>query len=173
MSPLVRLCPYGFWGVGEITSGQLSEDSCQLECPDCYNGGVCNEDLGECICAPGFRGEECEEICPQAGRWGQDCELRLVNWSNQNFPKKTNFLSKIKMFVKNQNVCQKIKFLSSIYNFVKIEIFCHNSQLWNLKFSGVTTKISSISLHVVEKCFASSIHTVAPVALVIAVLTVP
>lgn len=73
--PIVRRCPDGFWWIGEIIDGVWNDNSCTNECPDCYNGGVCNEDLGECICAPGFMGETCEEIC-QNGFWGRECQLR-------------------------------------------------------------------------------------------------
>ena len=39
-----------------ISLSKLNSDtelSCTNECPKCYNGGVCSEYTGECICAPG------------------------------------------------------------------------------------------------------------------------
>ena len=34
--------------------------SCHNDCPICYNGGICDDVLGHCICAPGFSGINCE-----------------------------------------------------------------------------------------------------------------
>ena len=35
--------------------------SCADDCPVCYNGGVCDDVSGQCICAPGFSGTVCEK----------------------------------------------------------------------------------------------------------------
>ncbi|XP_077862006.1 LOW QUALITY PROTEIN: receptor-type tyrosine-protein phosphatase T-like [Saccoglossus kowalevskii] len=48
MRLIVRRCPNGKYG-----------DTCLLNCPKCYNGGICNSDTGKCICPPGFTGSQC------------------------------------------------------------------------------------------------------------------
>ncbi|XP_072041261.1 tyrosine-protein kinase receptor Tie-1-like [Amphiura filiformis] len=60
---IVRACEAGRWG-----------DSCQFDCPHCYNGGICHERSGECVCAPGFSGDLCKQIHGQ-NHWGQDGQL--------------------------------------------------------------------------------------------------
>ncbi|XP_078664585.1 uncharacterized protein LOC144907419 isoform X1 [Branchiostoma floridae x Branchiostoma belcheri] len=59
---IVTRCPDGLWGPG-----------CDQTCPKCYNGGVCHEDLGECICPPGFKGPTCETGCG-GNSFGRDCQ---------------------------------------------------------------------------------------------------
>ncbi|XP_077868249.1 uncharacterized protein LOC102809276 [Saccoglossus kowalevskii] len=44
-----------------------------LNCPTCYNGGICNAYTGECICPPGFTGSNCNTGCQNRGTWGQNC----------------------------------------------------------------------------------------------------
>ncbi|XP_038066650.1 receptor-type tyrosine-protein phosphatase delta-like [Patiria miniata] len=34
--------------------------SCNSYCPVCFNGGVCDDKSGDCICPPGFSGQFCE-----------------------------------------------------------------------------------------------------------------
>uniref|UniRef100_A0A8C5INA5 receptor protein-tyrosine kinase n=1 Tax=Junco hyemalis TaxID=40217 RepID=A0A8C5INA5_JUNHY len=46
---IVRACPAKKWG-----------PSCDKDCPDCLNGGICHDHVGECICPPGFMGTRCE-----------------------------------------------------------------------------------------------------------------
>ncbi|XP_022097258.1 tyrosine-protein kinase receptor Tie-1-like [Acanthaster planci] len=41
----------------------------------CYNGGVCDDKAGKCICPPGFKGPNCVTACP-AYSFGWDCEFR-------------------------------------------------------------------------------------------------
>lgn len=48
-SALSAACPAKKWG-----------PSCEKDCPDCLNGGICHEHVGECICPPGFMGTRCE-----------------------------------------------------------------------------------------------------------------
>eukprot|EP00057_Strongylocentrotus_purpuratus_P031007 XP_783327.2 PREDICTED: receptor-type tyrosine-protein phosphatase F [Strongylocentrotus purpuratus] len=45
---IVRGCPAGFWGRG-----------CDQDCPNCLNGGICDDVTGECVCPPGFTGQLC------------------------------------------------------------------------------------------------------------------
>ncbi|XP_066269326.1 angiopoietin-1 receptor-like [Branchiostoma lanceolatum] len=46
---IVRGCPTNKWG-----------QNCEEDCPACYNGGQCDHNTGECACAPGFMGNNCE-----------------------------------------------------------------------------------------------------------------
>ncbi|XP_075037813.1 tyrosine-protein kinase receptor Tie-1 isoform X2 [Mixophyes fleayi] len=59
---IVRGCPADKWG-----------PSCQKDCLDCLNGGVCHDSRGECICAPGFMGPRCEKACRE-GNFGRNCQ---------------------------------------------------------------------------------------------------
>ncbi|NWH94522.1 TIE1 kinase, partial [Aegithalos caudatus] len=59
---IVRACPARKWG-----------PSCEKDCPDCLNGGICQEHVGECICPPGFMGTRCERAC-QEGQFGRNCQ---------------------------------------------------------------------------------------------------
>ncbi|XP_063963207.1 receptor-type tyrosine-protein phosphatase delta-like [Lytechinus pictus] len=45
---MVRDCPAGFWGRG-----------CDQDCPNCLNGGICDDVTGVCVCPPGFTGQLC------------------------------------------------------------------------------------------------------------------
>ncbi|XP_022095017.1 uncharacterized protein LOC110981618 [Acanthaster planci] len=51
MRLIVRGCPSGLW----------DPPSCLRTCPRCYNGGVCNDKSGTCVCPPGFSGNSCEQ----------------------------------------------------------------------------------------------------------------
>ncbi|XP_041463970.1 tyrosine-protein kinase receptor Tie-2-like [Lytechinus variegatus] len=53
MRLLVRACPAGRYNV---SSG------CVHTCSSCYNGGICHDLTGKCICAIGFRGDNCQII---------------------------------------------------------------------------------------------------------------
>ena len=33
---------------------------CMSDCATCYNGGICEETSGVCVCPPGFQGDHCE-----------------------------------------------------------------------------------------------------------------
>ncbi|XP_029815579.1 tyrosine-protein kinase receptor Tie-1 isoform X3 [Manacus vitellinus] len=63
---IVRACPAKKWG-----------PSCEKDCPDCLNGGICHDHVGECICPPGFMGTRCERACPP-GFYGPDCALECT-----------------------------------------------------------------------------------------------
>ncbi|XP_029004197.1 tyrosine-protein kinase receptor Tie-1 isoform X2 [Betta splendens] len=62
MRLIVRDCPSKKWGL-----------SCDNDCPECLNGGVCHDVYGDCICPPGFMGAHCETAC-EAGRFGRRCQ---------------------------------------------------------------------------------------------------
>ncbi|XP_078574491.1 receptor-type tyrosine-protein phosphatase S-like isoform X2 [Branchiostoma floridae x Branchiostoma japonicum] len=53
-------------------TGNKYGSSCSSYCPVCYNGGVCHDQTGECVCPPGFMGTLCENACP-SGRFGKTC----------------------------------------------------------------------------------------------------
>ncbi|KAI8506617.1 hypothetical protein Bbelb_160440 [Branchiostoma belcheri] len=53
MRLIVRDCAKNKWG----------PPSCTADCPVCYNGGVCDDNAGECVCPPGFHGQTCESAC--------------------------------------------------------------------------------------------------------------
>eukprot|EP00057_Strongylocentrotus_purpuratus_P006092 XP_011660566.1 PREDICTED: angiopoietin-1 receptor-like [Strongylocentrotus purpuratus] len=53
-------CPAYRWG-----------SECEHTCTECLNGGMCDADLGECVCPPGFNGTICEHVL--GSNWfGQD-----------------------------------------------------------------------------------------------------
>ncbi|XP_071851961.1 angiopoietin-1 receptor-like [Apostichopus japonicus] len=58
-------CPANRWG----------PDACDGICDNCYNGGIYDENSGKCICAPGFKGTNCEEECG-GNRYTDTCERR-------------------------------------------------------------------------------------------------
>uniref|UniRef100_A0AAQ4NP85 receptor protein-tyrosine kinase n=1 Tax=Gasterosteus aculeatus aculeatus TaxID=481459 RepID=A0AAQ4NP85_GASAC len=55
-------CPSKKWG-----------PSCDKDCPECLNGGVCHDVDGDCICPPGFMGTRCETACRE-GMFGRNCQ---------------------------------------------------------------------------------------------------
>ncbi|XP_041862493.1 tyrosine-protein kinase receptor Tie-1 isoform X2 [Melanotaenia boesemani] len=62
MRLIVRACPSKKWGT-----------NCDKDCPDCLNGGVCHDMVGDCICPPGFMGTRCETACRE-GMFGRNCQ---------------------------------------------------------------------------------------------------
>ncbi|XP_060695864.1 tyrosine-protein kinase receptor Tie-2 [Hemiscyllium ocellatum] len=58
---IVRKCEAHMWGA-----------DCLKHCPVCLNGGICNDETGECICPPGFMGERCKTACGQ-NTYGRNC----------------------------------------------------------------------------------------------------
>ena len=46
---------------------------CSNRC-QCQNGALCNPITGACVCAAGFRGWRCEELCAP-GTHGKGCQL--------------------------------------------------------------------------------------------------
>ncbi|XP_066287780.1 angiopoietin-1 receptor-like [Branchiostoma lanceolatum] len=64
MRLIVRGCAARKWG-----------ENCEKDCPVCYNGGQCDHTTGECICAPGFNGTNCDRGCG-GNRFGQACNFR-------------------------------------------------------------------------------------------------
>ncbi|XP_072027763.1 uncharacterized protein [Amphiura filiformis] len=58
---IVRGCAANKWGPPD----------CLYDCPLCLNGGICDDQSGVCVCAPGFTGSSCEQVLG-SNRWGQD-----------------------------------------------------------------------------------------------------
>ncbi|XP_071854918.1 uncharacterized protein [Apostichopus japonicus] len=71
---IVRACPEGRWDLG---------NSCSGVCRVCYNGGICDEVTGNCICAPGFKGNNCQIACG-GNRFGHTCEFRCSDTDEPN-----------------------------------------------------------------------------------------
>ncbi|XP_038048234.1 angiopoietin-1 receptor-like [Patiria miniata] len=71
MRLIVRGCSDGKWG----------PPSCLNLCRRCYNGGICDDITGNCVCAPGFSGEYCEQV---HGRYvfGQSARHNCSNTSD-------------------------------------------------------------------------------------------
>ncbi|XP_072173209.1 uncharacterized protein [Diadema setosum] len=63
---IVRDCPAGRHNV---------LGGCLQACKSCYNGGICHSQTGDCVCPPGFMGDQCEQMCG-GNRHGQGCEYR-------------------------------------------------------------------------------------------------
>ncbi|XP_071830025.1 uncharacterized protein [Apostichopus japonicus] len=59
---IVRACPANRWGPPD----------CFGVCDICYNGGVCDDYNGKCMCLSGFGGNNCEIMCGY-NRFGHDC----------------------------------------------------------------------------------------------------
>ncbi|KAG1650809.1 Receptor-type tyrosine-protein phosphatase S [Nymphon striatum] len=62
MRLIVRGCPASLYG-----------STCNGTCPSCFNGGICHDVTGDCICPPGFTGLNCERACG-GNKFGADCE---------------------------------------------------------------------------------------------------
>ncbi|KAJ8040049.1 Receptor-type tyrosine-protein phosphatase alpha [Holothuria leucospilota] len=62
---IVRSCEAGKWG----------PPGCNGVCDNCYNGGVCDDETGRCICSPGFMGPNCLTECG-ANTFGYNCEFK-------------------------------------------------------------------------------------------------
>ncbi|XP_071953534.1 uncharacterized protein [Antedon mediterranea] len=73
MRLIVRGCSESQWG-----------PTCQNRCPTCYNGGVCDDVTGLCVCPPGFKGSNCGEGCGN-NNWGLSCR-NVCSSSNPGCP---------------------------------------------------------------------------------------
>ncbi|KAJ8040643.1 Tyrosine-protein kinase receptor Tie-1 [Holothuria leucospilota] len=62
---IVRSCEAGKWG----------PPRCIGICDNCYNGGICDDETGRCICPPGFMGENCLTACG-GNKFGYSCEFQ-------------------------------------------------------------------------------------------------
>ncbi|XP_078657723.1 uncharacterized protein LOC144903463 isoform X1 [Branchiostoma floridae x Branchiostoma belcheri] len=72
MRLIVRECPEGKWG----------PPACTSTCEECNNGGVCDDETGQCICAPGFGGLHCDLGC-SVGYFGDSCISRCARGTCQ------------------------------------------------------------------------------------------
>ncbi|KAJ8040649.1 Receptor-type tyrosine-protein phosphatase epsilon [Holothuria leucospilota] len=62
---IVRSCEAGKWG----------PPGCIGICDNCYNGGICDDETGRCICPPGFMGTNCLTACG-GNKFGYSCEFQ-------------------------------------------------------------------------------------------------
>ncbi|KAA0712958.1 Tyrosine-protein kinase receptor [Triplophysa tibetana] len=62
MRLIIRGCSRDKWG-----------SDCDKDCPECLNGGVCDDKDGDCVCPPGFMGVRCETACRE-GMFGRNCQ---------------------------------------------------------------------------------------------------
>ncbi|XP_072048343.1 receptor-type tyrosine-protein phosphatase S-like [Amphiura filiformis] len=60
--------------VRECEGRRWNPPACNKECEFCYNGGICHDGTGECICAPGFSGLTCQTLHGR-NRFGRDGNL--------------------------------------------------------------------------------------------------
>ncbi|PIK40735.1 putative tyrosine-protein kinase [Apostichopus japonicus] len=65
---IVRSCPSNHW----------APPTCYGVCDNCYNGGVCDDKTGRCICPPGFMGANCLTACND-DQFGLTCEFRCTS----------------------------------------------------------------------------------------------
>lgn len=68
---IVRGCPTTQW----------NPPDCLGVCESCYNGGICDENTGKCVCAPGFSQSQCKNTCG-GNSFGHTCEFRCTSRSN-------------------------------------------------------------------------------------------
>ena len=43
----------------DCEAGKWGPPDCSGVCDKCYNGGICDDQSGKCICPPGFKGDHC------------------------------------------------------------------------------------------------------------------
>ncbi|PIK46900.1 putative tyrosine-protein kinase, partial [Apostichopus japonicus] len=67
---IVRGCPVNRW----------NPPACLGICDNCYNGGICGDISGRCVCAPGFSGPNCLLGCG-GNSFGRDCEMQCNDTS--------------------------------------------------------------------------------------------
>ncbi|XP_072048335.1 uncharacterized protein [Amphiura filiformis] len=71
--------------VRECSARHWNPPACDQSCPYCYNGGVCDDKTGVCICAPGFTGINCETAWGR-NTFGQDGYYRCSGSTPNYFP---------------------------------------------------------------------------------------
>ncbi|XP_070564232.1 tyrosine-protein kinase receptor Tie-1-like isoform X4 [Ptychodera flava] len=62
-------------------SGRWKPPECDKICPDCQNGGVCDDKSGDCICPPGFMGATCSVACGE-NKYGENCDYECDAYAN-------------------------------------------------------------------------------------------
>ncbi|XP_072173152.1 angiopoietin-1 receptor-like [Diadema setosum] len=69
-------------------AGKYGPPHCRGVCDKCYNGGICDDISGRCICPNNFRGPNCLEICKRFGgnRFGYNCDKRCTYQSDPSGP---------------------------------------------------------------------------------------
>ncbi|XP_071950704.1 uncharacterized protein [Antedon mediterranea] len=71
MRLIVRACP----------SPKCNPPDCEMDCPICYNGGVCDDKTGVCICPAGFKGASCKTGC-RINNFGHECNSNCSTGGN-------------------------------------------------------------------------------------------
>ncbi|XP_071852410.1 uncharacterized protein [Apostichopus japonicus] len=66
-----------FLHANACSSGRWGPPGCTGICDICYNGGVCDDETGRCICAPGFMGQNCLTGCGP-DKFGYSCEFECT-----------------------------------------------------------------------------------------------
>ncbi|XP_022111573.1 tyrosine-protein kinase receptor Tie-1-like isoform X2 [Acanthaster planci] len=61
--------------VRDCVSDKWGPPACVAMCDMCYNGGVCDDETGDCVCPPGFSGPNCLTACGMH-RFGWSCEFQ-------------------------------------------------------------------------------------------------
>lgn len=75
--------------------------NCEVNCPHCFNGGVCSDKTASCLCPPGFSGNHCEN------GWYWNCyqgKIFCVYFAFMNFVLHDVFLKSLKSVIANTSV---------------------------------------------------------------------
>ncbi|XP_071950707.1 uncharacterized protein [Antedon mediterranea] len=67
----LRACPSAKW----------NPPDCEMDCPVCFNSGVCDDKAGICICPAGFQGNSCQNGCGN-NNWGRECKVVCSSTGN-------------------------------------------------------------------------------------------
>ncbi|XP_033119966.1 uncharacterized protein LOC117119269 [Anneissia japonica] len=74
LNEMKHVNPRNSTGLDDCPLPKWSPPECEIDCPVCYNGGVCDDKTGLCICPAGFKGEYCQTSCG-SNNWGRNCDV--------------------------------------------------------------------------------------------------